>query len=86
MEAGCVKQIILKFASGIWNKIPKDLIKKAFLKEISGLSEKNLDGVPTSSSMSFNDNDSSDIHEILPLDHIEMFHTDTEDKDSDFLI
>ena len=45
--------------------------------------KKSTDGICTSSRVSFNDNGSSDIDELLPFEHVEIFHTDTEDKDFD---
>ena len=51
--------------------------EKAFLKAaISNFKQESYDGVPKSYSVSLNDNESSDIDEILPFEYVEMFHTD----------
>ena len=45
--------------------------------------KKVLTGVPISSSMSFNDDESSEIDELLPFEQVKMFYTHTEDKEFD---
>ena len=75
---------VCKWNFNFWNKTPKDIIEKAFLKaEIFNFSQKSTVRVPTSSNMFFKDTDSSNIDELLPFKHAEMFHTDNDDEDID---
>ena len=68
---------VCKWILNFWNKILKHMIEKTFLKaRISDFLQKSANGVPTISSVFFNDNDSSDIDKLLPFEHVEIFHID----------
>lgn len=65
-----------------WDKIPKDMVEKAFFKaEITEFQQNSTDGFDSHSDD--DDESSSDTDEHLPPEVLELFHTDTEDDDFD---